>query len=939
MLTVCRDCENVPAPHGKLSYILTVLNSDFCKAFDTILKVLVNSIASDQAKVRTRSLKSVIYMLEKNPNLLDRDPSVMRAILRCATDASPLVRVSALSLIAQCIALKPQLEEDGCRSILTRASDPAASVKKKCIGLLKDIYLKTQRSELKLAILDSFLQRTGDFEDGVATQACQTVEEIWLAPFHGSVDSPQDGPRLKVALGEQMAVVVNLMRCSETAPESLGGCLKKILSESSKSSSQNFKVCKAMVSTLFEKLVEDSDPGKDYQQALLRTITVFAKANAKLFSPDQLKTLQPYIGEPATDEDVLTLRSVVVIYRCVLPYLSSAHSTFLKEVQSELFRLVSKLARTELNEVMACLWTINGVLKNTDRLVKMTTSVLNPIRQYENHDLAHAANEGELNKAKRYIRIAGCIGRHCDLEGYETYFKNVFRTWKGGSVAGLMVDSILPFTLPKQPLELRVMALESLGSICQSWPGQFGRKESRKALSMVFDEDNPSLQNIVLRSFAAFFAMHEGKAEKAVQPTQTMDPENSTRLGGSMKASDHDGAAALIAQYFLRNMVQVAQSRQDMYSLTAVELIASINRQGLVHPKECAGVLVSLETSTVKSIAKVAFETHKMIHQQHESTLEREYMRAVEEAFEYQRRVVNNTLGASSRPYVAKLAPLFDIIKTSNTRYQKKFLSNLCSKIDFEPKNLDTTEDPPKHLLLARFISQNLAFFDYDQLAELVPTIGCMERIVTTTGTAVAHSIETELFPVKIEAPEGLPPASTADQSANVAPPQPIKPESLRLLATAAATLSMLWETRTYLRRLYGVTMRYKEGKGASKELNKSANKVHGVTGDRYWEAIARNMASLDIEENMTNKCREFATLLAVDDEFKVGEEDDAEDDSLDAPAELDDLNPGVTGPQRAKKRRSSVSGTNTPKKRKGRKSGTGKKRTSTESDDDMDWQ
>lgn len=105
---------------------MTVLNSSFCKAFDTILKVLLNSIASDQAKVRSRSLKSVIYMLEKDPSLLDRDASVMRVILRCATDASPMVRDSALSLIAKCIALKPKLEEDGCRSILTCAADPTA---------------------------------------------------------------------------------------------------------------------------------------------------------------------------------------------------------------------------------------------------------------------------------------------------------------------------------------------------------------------------------------------------------------------------------------------------------------------------------------------------------------------------------------------------------------------------------------------------------------------------------------------------------------------------------------------------------------------------------------------------------------------------------------------------------------------------------------------
>jgi cohesin loading factor subunit SCC2 len=923
---------------------LTVLNSSFCKAFDTILKVLLNSIASDQAKVRSRSLKSVIYMLEKDPSLLDRDASVMRVILRCATDASPMVRDSALSLIAKCIALKPKLEDDGCRSILTCAADPTAGVRKRCIGLLKDIYLKTSRTELKLAIVDSFLQRTTDTEESVATLARQTFEDIWLTPFHELIDSSQDGSKLKVGLGERVTLIVSLVQRSETALETLGFCLRKILSDNSKTASLNFKVCKAMVATMFEKLVEDEGSEKEFQQALLQTITVFAKANAKLFSPDQLETLHPYIGNLATAEDLFIFRSVVVIYRCVLPYLSSAHNSLLKEVQNDLFKSVAKLARSELNEVMACLWTINGVLRNTDRLVKLTISVLKPIQHYRNVDLADNSNSAIVARAKSYIRIAGCVGRHCDLEKYEPHFKSAFPSWKGGSVAGLMVDTIVPFTLPKQPLELRVMALESVGSICQSWPAQFSRDEPRKILSMVFKEDNASLQNIVLKSFAEFFAMHEGKAEKSVVPSaEKADQDNSTRLGGSLKASDNDGAAALIAQHFLQSMLRVAQSRQDAYALTAIELIASINRQGLVHPKECAGVLVSLETSTVPAIAKVAFDTHKMLHQQYESMFEREYMRAVQEAFYYQRDVVGDSSGALARPYVAKLAPLFDIIKTSNSRYQKKFLSNLCSKVDLELKKLDSTGDPPEHLLLARFVAQNLAFFDYSQLAELVSAVGCMERIVSATGTVVAHSIETEIFPPRMVAPLGELSSETVPQGPGNAEPLPqVNSSVLRQLTTAAASLSMLWEARTYLRRLYGIHahVRDKEGKAAAKELNKSATKVQGVTGDKFWDAISRNMEALNSEEQMISKCREFATLLAIDDEFKVGEDEDAEGDSFDAVADLDDTGagPGSLGGQRPGKRKNSVSSQNPAKRPRGRKSGSGKKRASTEPDDDMDW-
>ena len=935
-----QEFDTIPNVHGKFAYILTVLNSNFGKAFDAILKVLLASFLGDSAKVRSRSLKSVIYMLEKDPNLLDRDPSVLRVIHRCTTDASPMVRDSALQLIGQCIGFKPKLEEEGCRSILVCAADQTAGVRKRCIGLLKDIYHKTSRKELKLAILDSFLQRTGDHEESVAALARQTFEEIWLIPFHNSIDSTSD-PKLKMALGEQVSLIVGLAERSETALDSLSICLKAVLSEKSKSAALNFKVCKATVATMFQRLVEDSDgSSKEFQQALLQTITVFAKANAKLFSPDQLEALHPYIGNLSTADDLFIFRSVVVIYRCVLPYISSSHNTLLKEVQNDLFKSVAKLSRAELNEVMACLWTINSVLQNTNRLVKLTVSVLKPMQQYKSIDLSSTTHAAILARAKSYIRIAGCVGRHCDLEKYASHFKSEFPTWPGGSVAGLMVDSLIPFTGSNQPFDLRVMALESLGSICQSWPAQFGRECTRQTFAQAFKEDAPSLQNIVLRSFADFFAIHEGKSEKAVMPTaEAAAHEDTTRLGGSLRASDNDGAAALIAQHFLSNMLQVAQSRQDTYSLTAIELIASINRQGLVHPKECAGVLVSLETSTVPAIAKVAFDTHKMLHQQYESMFEREYMRAVQEAFYYQRDIVGDSNGANHRPYISKLAPLFEIVKISNSRYQKKFLSNLCSKVNFELKKLDAASNPPEHLLLARFISQNLAYFDYGQLAELLPTITCMERIVSSTGTIVAHAIETDISPTPIGAPQldasnGMTPAFTPEMPPTITPRQ-ANPATLRLLATAAASLSMLWEARTHLRRLYGVNSqsKTKEGKPAAKELNKAATKVHGVTGDKFWEAIARNMTALDSEEAMHQKCHEFATLLSIDEEFRIDADQDAEGDSLDAIADVEE-----TVAPRNMKRKSSVSSLNLNKRSKSRKSSSGKKKSSTEPDEGLDW-
>ncbi|ODH49911.1 hypothetical protein GX48_04000 [Paracoccidioides brasiliensis] len=949
-----REFDRIAANHARFAYLLTVLNMGFCKAFDKILKVLLNSITSDQAKVRSRSLKSVIQMLEKDPNLLDRDNTVMPLILGCASDSSPMVRDSALSLIAKCITLKPALEEDGCRTILACSADPTVGVRKRCIGSLKDIYLQTSRKDLKIAIADNLLQQITDFEGSVAAQARQVLEEIWLSPFHQSISSIHDSPQ-KASLGELVDLIVGSVEKSDLGVITLEKFVKSVLSEDSKAASANFEVCKSVVASMFERIIDHADSSnKPSLQALLQSITVFAKANAKLFTPDQLETLHPYIGHLSTADDLLLFRSVVVIYRCVLPCLSTAHNTLLKEVQNDLFKSVSKLARTELNEVMACLWTVDRVLQNTERLVKLTISVLKGIAQAKALNFDESSTADALGRVRSYIRIAGCVGKHCDLEKYYNFFRQSFPTARATSVSGLMVDFIAPFALPRYPLELRVMALESLGSICQTWPAQFSEEQARVALSSVFDEDNPDLQNIVLKSFLEFFSVHEGKSEKLIETNDSaVDAENSTRLAGSLKASENDGAAALIAQHFLQNMLHAALSKQDAYALTAIELIASINRQGLIHPKECAGVLVSLETSTNPTISKIAFETHKMLHEQHESMFDREYMRAVQEAFYYQRDVVGDPSGAYSHPYTAKLAPLFDIIKVSNSKYQRKFLTNLCSKVDFELRKLDVSNNPPEHLLLARFVSQNIAFFEYGQIAEIIPTIACIERIVAATGTIVAHAIETDLFQHTIQPTNGNAssaethvengPAAVVDSPDSPAGPSKVPVHEsidmllLRQLTTAAGSLLMLWEARSYLRRLYGINFhaRQKEGKGHAKELNRAPAKVQGVNGDRIWETVSNLMRCLDSTEAMMSTCRDFAMLLSIDDELKVAGDDDR--DSYDTTGEGDDMSAllAATSSSKPGKRKSSVSGGGTPKK-KPRGRPAAKKRVSTDLEDGL---
>ncbi|KAL8769961.1 MAG: hypothetical protein Q9209_004208 [Squamulea sp. 1 TL-2023] len=924
---------------------------NFCRRFDRIVNVLLDSVTSEQTTVRTRSLKSVTQMLEKDPSLLERARNVKVLLIKCAADSSPMVRDSALMLIGKCIQQKPALEQDFLKPILSLSYDPTVAVRKRSIKLLKEVFTRNTSREVRIRIAEYLLQRTNDDDKGVSELANQILEDLWFSPFWKCSEATDEmSIHDRLALKEQMELVIGTTQYGESICSALVSSLQTLLGSGSKAAPSNFKVCQMVVSAAFESMIDpEARPEGFEQKHIVQSLTVFARADARLFNSEQLQHLQPYISNLTNTEDSNLLRSVVVIFRCVLPIIPSLQQDLLREIQSALFKNVQKLGKTELNEVAACLWTINSILNNPERLVKLVVSVIKYLLIYKDKNMNQ--NEKDIKSAKRCVQIVGAFGKHCHLEGELRGFQAALKPWQGTSVSGLIIDSIKPFASSTQPLSLKVDALNSIGLVCQSSPHHFNSANVSDVFQKALVEGQSDVQNIVLSNFRDFFAMQENQASSKTEPSHANGtaPAN-CKLGGSMKASEGDGASALIAQRFLHNVLSIALASLDVTALTATEVIASINRQGLVHPKESGPALVALETSPDPAIANVAFQAHGDVHQQHESMFEREYMRAIVEAYRYQKYVVKDPLGFRTSPYTSKLHSTFEIIKTSKSKYQKKFISNFCAKIEFDVDKLDLSGLIPSSLQLSRFLIENLAFFDYGRVDELLYTLTCMESIVANTGPGVAHSINTEVFQVRVdtilgglnENGQGTEQTASHEPTAIV----DVAPQRLYRLTTASIILSCLWDTRTYLRRLYGLSsnQQVKEGKSntKAKDVNKAPSKSPGISGDKLVAGIAERIESLGSRESMIRQCSAFVELLSIDHEFRVAADGDEEGlgrpqtPSGDEAGSPVPMSGGSRGPA---KRKRSVSVAGTPHKKRGRPS-LGRRKSSRKSvEEDEDWE
>jgi cohesin loading factor subunit SCC2 len=892
-------------------------------------------MTSQQPTLRSRSLKSASDLLEKDPSIIDHNKTFVNNLVRCTQDKSPQVRDSALILLQKCLVIKEALELQVYPIFIARADDESVMVRKHAMKILKEVYLNQKdNQEIQSAIAAALMLRVKDVDDGVSENARQTFEELWIAPFR---NFKKDPIQQKLDMERQVALIAKTTQRGPSAIDVLDILLQSVLSKDSKTAAANFPVCKSMVAIMFDGLIDnDGSSDRPSQQHMAETLTVFAKAEPKLFNSNQLKLLQPYLKNLSTTDNLPIYRSAVIILRHVLPSLPSVEHELLNDVAGALVQSVTKITKTELPETVSCLWIISNVVKNSDKIVRIMRSVLAGAHKDKDTDLADPTKAADVRRVGRYIEIAGFFGRTCNFDEQADEFKRFFPFWTGKTVSGLAVDLIYPYTRQKYPRTLRETALESIATICQGWPQLYLRSDVSTAFELVFHNNDTRLEHIVLTGFLMFFQKEEKRSEAGAEiKVGAGKDKGQERLAASFVASDSDAGATTIAQKFLQHVLRIALASTDEFALTATEVIASICRQGLVHPKECAPVLVALETSTNKAIAEVAIERHKGEHQAHESLYDKEYIKAVQQTFTYQKDVLHDARGVTLAPVVPKLRPAFEILKTGSGKVRKRFLSNLCGRIDFDLPKLDMTGDIPTPILFARFALENLAFFEYPRVDEILHLVACLEKIVIHgTGAIVAHAIELEVLKVQIEESS----QQQTEFSGPLQPPQPeqaLDPARIRQLAAASTILLVVWETRTHLRHMWGLQKSSKAGaKTVIKDLNKAPTKTAFVSADKHLDKLSAIMALFSTSDAQIAQCKALAELLSVDNELKVASENDEEAElarqaaGYDTPNEDGNdvaSNPSSTG--RSKKRKGSVGGVpGTPSVKRFKPSGTPRK-------------
>ncbi|KAF1939061.1 hypothetical protein EJ02DRAFT_436669 [Clathrospora elynae] len=967
---------------SKLAAGVVTLQSQVCRFLPNIVNFMQSYVRDkNSSKLRTRGTTGLQQLLDKDPRVIS-EPQVLNMVPSLKDD-SPMVREATLSLLSKCLAKESSLERQVLPHILELTTDPSNGPKRKAIKLLKDVYLRATAKDTRLRIAASLLLPSQDDENAISELSRNVLEEIWLTTAVSNTKTDDSQHKLRrVQRASFMVDFLEFVEQRTSQPTSRLEAFEKFfvhaLSPETRGSTANLHICQELVADLVDEVIgPETGTNMKAQARIMNALSVFAKVKSTLFTIDHLRHLKLYIKTITTTDDIALVRPTVVILRHVLPTLPLLQHAFAEEIRLSLMRNVSKLAkcasdeyptsRETLLDVVHCLWAISAMSNmNGEKIFVTISSVICQLRPLitSTKEKATASRENIIS----YLILLGTFGQVCSLDDYSEPFVARLRLSmsknqtakqqmellldKKAAPSLLLLDTVRPFTMQTWEPAIREQALRSLGGICQQSPELFMRAEIERVVKLVFiNEDNDRLKRVALSFFSEYFAFTERRSDTGAEIAVGQGVVNgSERLETSFVPTENDSATPHLAEKFYPDFVVAALKNNNELAVSATNIIASLCRQGLIHPRHCGATLVALGTSMNKAVAQAASDEYKRIHEKQESYLEPEYMHAIRLTFKYQLDMFNDSHGMVEATHTPKLAKLFEVLKVGKKTSFRKFINNVCKQVDFDFAKLDASGATPEAVLYARFCLENLALLDLPHLEEVAVILDALEAMVlNTTGPAVALVIGEELPKqyINLQLPppqdmllhargmnEPLPPDALPGGSQLASPI--IDDGRLRQITTACMILQMVWETRTFVRRCYNVHKL--NGPIPQKDYAKTTNRNNFVSGKELWERLTPIMSALNTRETMMKQCYEFADLLDVDRDIIVG--DDGEDTGLGAGYETpnEDAENSLPLPTsgRGRKRKSNVNLANTPKKQRGRLAGTkNKKRTSRTPDGD----
>ncbi|CAH8644983.1 unnamed protein product [Schistosoma guineensis] len=566
----------------------------FSQSFDVYLSQICKLLSESSVAVRTKALRCLSAVVEADPNVLAR-VDIERAVHSRLLDTSTSVREAAVDLLGRFLSCRPELTAQYYPMLAERIRDKGVSVRKRVIRILRDICLEQPDFPRVAEICVKMIRRVND-EEGIKKLVHEVFQAMWFTPVR---------ERETVKLLRKVMNITDVVgACKDTGYEWFEQFLRTLLKkEETEKVKPVEKACKQIADCLVQnimRLEEISSQSNQRLVACLATLHLLTKIRPELMVQYTM-VLQPYLSIRCNEaSDAHVLHYVARILEATLPLMEHPSETLVAQLEEDMVRLTLRHGKMVLESCVACLGAVvNRVSKNYSLARDCFTRFFNALQKFRSelfNDSERKISPTIRPSILRALFTVGLLCKHFDAD--------VFRSSKNANIRDQVFETLMFFTEQvKSDIEMRKKALSGLGFLCtrhhELLCGPRLCKFYHDLLQAPCDEAKPKssdhhleLKCIVLENLLNFFLEEEKRMLEADAKWKASQHQESLKEMGDIAS----GMGSSVAQMYLKDILESFFSPFFTVRLTALSVITTILRQGLVHPVQTVPYLIAMQS-------------------------------------------------------------------------------------------------------------------------------------------------------------------------------------------------------------------------------------------------------------------------------------------------------------------------------------------------------
>lgn len=553
--------------------------------------------------------------------------------------------------------------------------------------------------------------------------------------------------------------------CKDTGFDWLESLLHNLLDPDNQAcKSTTICACQQLIDCLFHRLLKpELKSDTNTVVSCLITLYLFCKSYPKLLIPHAM-TLQPYLSSKVNSStDSLIMQHVSKILELVVPLMEHPNPKFLAELEEDTMKLMLQQSQNVVQSCASCLASIiNNVTHNYKFIVDGFSQFMKFLTYYKREHVKSTNNPLLKTKKPTLLRALFTVGLFCRYFDLDIHVpvKDEKNKATSSATSEVVFDICMYFT-DFSDEEITTKAMLAIGFIGIRYPSLLLRDSCKRLYKEILSPTYTAtkVKFTVMRSLQNHLMEEENRlqqAEKTQGKQKTLKKEKLEDKNIKEFGDVLSGTTSEIVQVLIKDIMKCFLHTEKQIRVSALQVVAIILRQGLIHPAQCIPYLIAISTDNERLCNVKAEQCLNDLDSRYPGFIHMKAFQGVKMSYELQTIIQKNNNGylcgyRETENKIALISHVYGLVR-SNKQYRRPFLLSLLKQFDDQNSSCD----------MLYFITENLAYLVYSSHEEPLFVIYHIDTAVSVTGTNVLQNFK-ELFHPRVNSKSGKSPRNTSD--------------------------------------------------------------------------------------------------------------------------------------------------------------------------------